>query len=664
MKHDNIFNIFRYDANVSQKKIKVNSSQFNYIYNGNIHFPYSIATIVSHVKSKENLNQFYNFEKTFVLRDDVEDSIKKCKETDILLCSCYVWNWEITTYLAKKVKEINPKCLIIFGGPQVPSYSKDFFEKYPFVDLLVHGEGELIFEEICTVYLKDKDFSKVNGIQTKDFTNPPATRINDLTSLPSPYLTNLVWDLVEKREDIQWIASWETDRGCPYQCTFCDWGSATATKLRKWEEDRLFKEIEWFADNKIPYIDCCNANFGIFQDRDFRLAKKLKEEFSDKGYPKTFRTNWAKISSEKIIPIAKQLEEVGLLRAVTLSLQSMDEQTLGIIKRANIKFDEFSELTASFRRNGIPTYTELIMGLPGETVETFKKGFETIISDTTIGSVVVYNCGVLPNAPMNEPTYRERNKIKTVRSPIFLAHSSRKYRGIEEFEYITTSTFSFSLDDLKEMYVYAWSIQVFHSLGIFEQISKYYNKIHGLPFIEFFEEFLNFCRSENSIFSEEYERSVEHANKGYSGKGWNDYDPQFGELNWPFEESSFLRMVQSSQKLTKGMVQFLKYLENKYDYNTDSIILEDLIKFQIFLLTTRDELKGTKSKQFNFDWRNFFVENEKLKSKSVSYFYKNLITEKDPFSWATKTIWFGRFTQKYKLRPENLQEKKPIVNIS
>ena len=649
---------------MSQTLIKVNSSQFNYIYNGRVHFPYSIATIVAQVKNNENLNPRFNFEKTFVLRDDVEASIKKCKDSDILLCSCYVWNWEITTYLAKKVKELNPKCLIIFGGPQVPSYSTDFFEKYPFVDLLVHSEGEIIFEDICTAYLKDKDFSEVNGIQTKDFLNPPAKRINDLTSLPSPYLTNLVWDLVEKRDDVQWIASWETDRGCPYQCTFCDWGSATATKLRKWEEDRLFKEIEWFADNKIPYIDCCNANFGIFQDRDFRLAQKLKEVRLEKNYPETFRTNWAKISSDKIIPIAKQLEEVGLLRAVTLSLQTMDEKTLGIIKRANIKFDKFSELTGSFRKSGIPTYTELIMGLPGETVETFKKGFETIISDTTIGSVVVYNCGVLPNAPMNEPTYREKNKIKVVRSPIFLAHSERKYRGIEEFEYITTSTFSFTLEDLKEMYVYAWSIQVFHSLGIFEYLSKYYNKVYNLPYIEFFDQFLTFCKTKNSMFSKEYERAVNHANKGYSGDGWNDYDPQFGELNWPFEESSFLRMIQSKEKLFDGITEFLAYLEHKNNYESKSDILKDLTKFQIFLLTTRDDLQDIKSEEFNYNWKKFSVENEILKSEVSNYFYNNPITEKDSLSWAKETIWFGRFTQKYKTRPENLNEGKVIMNLS
>ena len=120
---------------------KVSSSQFNYTYRNRIHFPYSISLLVSYVKTKENLSSKFKFEKTFVFRDEskLDEYVEQCKDSDILLCSCYVWNWEITTYLAKKVKEINPQCLIIFGGPQAPDIPDGFFEKYPFVDILVHG---------------------------------------------------------------------------------------------------------------------------------------------------------------------------------------------------------------------------------------------------------------------------------------------------------------------------------------------------------------------------------------------------------------------------------------------------------------------------------------------------------------------------------------------
>ena len=292
---------------------KVNSSQFNYQYRGRIHFPYSIGMLVAYVKGKPELSKEFNFEKTFVFRDKAEEYIEQCKDSDILLCSCYVWNWEITTKLVKKVKKINPKCLVVFGGPQVPNHTEGFFEKYPFVDILVHGEGEYVLGNILEAYLKGKDFSEVLGIETKDFKNPIQPRINDFGDLPSPYLTNLIWDLVETSPKIQWIASWETLRGCPYACTFCDWGSAIATKMRKFEEEKIMQEIEWFGKNKIPYIDCCDANFGIYQDRDMRIAKKMNEVSKEMGYPKTFHPTFAKVSSEKIIPIAKELYDSGLL---------------------------------------------------------------------------------------------------------------------------------------------------------------------------------------------------------------------------------------------------------------------------------------------------------------------------------------------------------------
>ena len=200
--------------------VKVSSSQYNYIYGKQIQLPYSIAMLYTYVKSQKDLGDKFHFEKTCVFRDKVNKNIEECSDSDILLCSCYVWNWEITTYLAKEVRKINPNCLIIFGGPQVPDFSSDFFEKYPFVDIIVHGEGEYVIANIFEEFLNKKDFSKIKGLETKDYRTEPEPRINDLDSLPSPYLTNTVWDLAEKVDGIRWICPWETNRGCPYLCTF------------------------------------------------------------------------------------------------------------------------------------------------------------------------------------------------------------------------------------------------------------------------------------------------------------------------------------------------------------------------------------------------------------------------------------------------------------
>ena len=636
--------------------LTVSSSQYNYQYGDRIHLPYSIACLVTYLKNNQKIKENFKFEKTFVFRENIKDDINRCKNSDVLLCSCYVWNWELTIHLAEQVKKLTPDCLIILGGPHVPENSAGFFDKYPFVDMLVHGEGDKISEEIFTEYLNNKDFSNVKGISTKEFQTMFAERINDLDILPSPYLTNTIWELVENVEGIRWICSWETHRGCPYLCTFCDWGSATFTKMRRFSEETLMKELDWFAENKMTYIDCCEANFGIFFVRDLRIAKKLNELATTKGFPQTFQQSWAKNSSEKIIPIAKELQEGGLLTAVTLSVQSLDENTLTIIKRANMKFDRFSNLSNQFREEGLPTYSEVIRGLPGETLESFKEGLEQLVGESKIDTIYIFHCIVLPNAPMNIPEYREKYKLKTIRSPIYLGHSSINNRTIEEYENVVTSTSTATQEDIKQMYLYSWITLSMHSFGILEYVSRYYNKIHGMSYMKFYEEVLEFCKTENSIFSEEYEKVVKHSEIGYKGEGWNHYDPKLGDINWPIEEATWLRLASQKSRTLDGINLFLEYLETKLGYATPKEILRDLAKFQLFLISTKENQNVTKSETFEYDWKEFFASSSQLRKIEKNYNYKNQIVEKDDFEWNKRAIWYGRRGKTCKFDSNKLSE--------
>jgi radical SAM superfamily enzyme YgiQ (UPF0313 family) len=621
--------------------------------------------MVTYVKTNEKIKNNFEFEKSFVFRTEVEEYIKECYDADVLLCSCYVWNWEITKYLASEVKKINPNCTIIFGGAQIPDLAQDFFKQHPYVDIIAHGEGEYILENILTAYLKDKDYSQVKGIETKEFRNQLQERINELDNLPSPYLTNTVWDLVEKVDGIRWIVGWETNRGCPYACTFCDWGSATFTKVRKWEESRLFKEIEWFAENKIPYIDCCDANFGIFQERDFRIAEKLKEVALKTNYPERVRPAWAKNSSEKIIPIAKQLQDGGILGAVTLAVQSLDPDTLKIVKRANIKFDTFSELASTFRKNGIPTYTELIMGMPGETLQSFKDGLDSIAM-TKVDTVFIYNCTVLPNAPMNVPEYREKYKIKIVRSPIMLVHSSIHNRGThQEYEEIVVETSTCSCEDLKETYLHSWCFLTLQSLGILKHIATYYNIVHNIRYTKFYEVFMEFCRTAKSIFSDEVNHVIEFRDGGYTGKGWDEYDPKLGDIMWPIEEASWLRLTYNKEKFHQDAERLVSFIDKKFNLNTPEKLLNDLVKFEVFTLSIRDNKDEVKSENFEFDWKNFFTnDGNELKQIPKRYHYKNLVIENDPIMWGYKTIWYGRRAGNYKCQLQKLQEDEMPISDS
>jgi len=645
---------------IDTKLIKVNSAQYNFQYDKQIHFPYSVAMLISYTKSKEHIKKNFKFEKTFVFREKVEENIQQCKDSDILLCSCYVWNWEINNYLAEQVKKLNPDCLIIFGGPQVPDDTKGFFEKYPYVDILVHAEGEYILENIFNTYLNDKDYSQVNGITTKKFKTTPQVRINELDNIPSPFLSNLVWDLVEKVPGITFVCSWETNRGCPYMCTFCDWGSATFTKLRTFSEERLFKEIEWFGENKIIFIDCCDANFGIYQDRDLRLARGMKEMALTKGYLQKMAVAWAKNTTDKIIPIAAELRDGGILDAVSLSVQSLDDDVLEIIKRANIKFDKFSDLTAAFREEKIPTNSEVIRGLPGETIETFKKGLE-VLSTTKIGTVNIYHCMILPNAPMNHPIYIEKYKIKTIRSPVMLGHTSIHKRGVQEYEYLVTSTSSFTLDELKEMYDYSWAFSTLQKFGVLEHVSTFYNRTYNLPFMKFYEIFFEFCKNETeTIFSKELQTVKKYRNDGYKGKGWDHIDTDLGEIVWPIYEASWLRLTYHKDRYISDIKKLVSFIEKYMEYDTDAQILNDLIKFQVFVQNTRDDTVEIKSEEFEYNWKNFFRNKVELKKSKENYYYKNPVIEADSIKWGYEVVWYGRRAEKYKCHPEHLEESKKI----
>ena len=234
---------------------------------------------------------------------------------------------------------------------------------------------------------------------------------------------------------------------------------------------------------------------------------------------------------------------------------------------------------------------------------------------------------------------------------------------IPEYEDIAIGAISFDLEDIKEMYLYSWLIQSFHSFGIFEYITIFYNQVYGLTFMKIYEEFLEYCRKTKSLFSEEYEIVVNYISKGYSGKGWNHQDDRLGDIFWPIEEASWLRLTMNRSRLKKETLSFLNYLEKNLKLNTKLEKLEDLTKFQTFLLTCEDDKREIKSENFEFNWKEYFMNSKELKNIQINYFYESILQEKNIVDWAYKTMWYGRSSKKYKFHPENLKENANIVKL-
>ena len=234
-----------------------------------------------------------------------------------------------------------------------------------------------------------------------------------------------------------------------------------------------------------------------------------------------------------------------------------------------------------------------------------------------------------------------------------------------EYEDIVVGASSFAKEDLIQKYLYGWMIQSFHSLGIFEFISKFYNKKYGLKYVDFYSNFLDYCKQgETGLFSEEYKKITEYIENGYNGGGWNHHDPDLGDIYFPFEEATWLRFTKNKETLFSETSKFLNFVEKQNDFNTENQILTELIKFQLFILTMQDDERQVKSEKFKYDWKNYYSNEEEtqLKNYNKKYFYKNQVIEEDKILKGYKIVWYGRGSKKYKIDPVDLSEKATKID--
>jgi hypothetical protein len=382
--------------------------------------PVALGFLFTMARKHKNgsLNDAFDFRPTWL----VDGAAPVPEGPMISLYSHYIWNSVQMLANAARTKAANPLALNIHGGPDVPKYEYDvgnYFADHPYVDVAVHGEGEVticeILEKLAPAMLKGDivDLSvldNVAGLSYRGADGRPVRtgerpRMEKLDDIPSPYLTG-EFDLFAEAGAPNVIL--ETNRGCPYGCTFCDWGSATASKIRKFDLDRVFAEFEWCARNKVGSVGLADANFGQFE-RDISIAQKCADLKGIYGFPRSMGTNYAKNSVKHLKPIIDALVKADILASGLLSLQSMDEGTLSVINRANIKLKKYEALAAEFRANDLPLYVDLMMGLPGSTVDSFRNDLQECVDREVYAKV--HPTQLLVNSPMNQPAYREKHGI-------------------------------------------------------------------------------------------------------------------------------------------------------------------------------------------------------------------------------------------------------------
>lgn len=348
------------------------------------------------------------------------DIIKDCntivqkiidEEVDILCLSIYIWNRNQYLDIAKKVKEINPNIIIIAGGPELDAHkNKNFWESHKQLDYVVYGDGELAFKILLDHIVASAPLDNAVNIVTREKIYPFKVFVDQEYSSISPWLEMKedVIKVVSEAKNETLLLNWEMSRGCPYECSFCDWTGGLHNKVKR-RRSNWREEIDFFNELGVN-VSIIDANWGIFKE-DLEIHKYACEKLGNKWFTNSF-SKLNKTTVYEMIKIrAKSSNEP--LRA-DISIQDINPTVLKNIDRPEIPWVEHKKLLLDLIKE-VPNVTigpELVCGLPGQTIDTF---FDTIIELTSFKKIKIGVHGfiILTNSPAFSLDYRQKFNIKT-----------------------------------------------------------------------------------------------------------------------------------------------------------------------------------------------------------------------------------------------------------
>lgn len=526
------------------------------------YLPYTVGCLWSYVSQYSDITDNYDIGAWLFNRLDLNTATKKFSDCDVIFASMYVWNTQYTHRLLSRIKQNNPDVVIVCGGPQIPWRDKNFFLEHPYIDTVVINEGEQAALDLLRSVLAGVSLPK-----TLQF-----DRLKELDELPSPYLTGVFDDLIAEHPDIEWVPTLETDRGCPFKCTFCDWGSATGSKMHKLNIDRIRSEINWFADNNMPFLSMTTSNFGAFKQRDKEVASIIVECNKRTGMPTAISTSYGKNNADTVFEISKMLLDAGIQTGAAISFQSTTPEVLKNIKRDNMKINRVSEVTEKAKAYNMPVLTELIMGLPGETYDTWVDSVCEVFANKII-NLDIFFLQLIENAPMNVSD-TDKFQLETFTAYDYFYETSTSVeeelgRGTAEIVNVIKSTSTLTPDELYACNEFSWFVVGTHCYGLTTHISDYLYDKKGITYQEFYLDLLDSVKQDitiNQWFSD-YKNAYEFWKAmGYTHSKIGGYTIQGGWKGL----NSLMPVIQFNKYLNKFLDLVCNFL-TRYDLS-DQVI--------------------------------------------------------------------------------------------
>ncbi len=399
---------------------------------------------------------------------------------DLVGFSTYVWNARLVRRVVSLLAGQRPDLPVLLGGPQAVKSAELWRGVAPNL-LVADGEGEPIFVDLTRRLLGGGDLPGAAGLsgfwEGAALGRAAPAAVADLDRIPSPFLMGLF----PTGRYTQAIL--ETNRGCPFECSFCFWGLGSK-RVRRFSDERVREELDWIFRENMLSVFVADANFGMYP-RDEEIATALAENRRRRGTPIMVSFNSMKNRPERMVRIARIVGEAGLATTQSMAIQSMDEATLSTSGRESIRSAAYTAALQKLNDEGLTTYVELIWPLPGETLESFAAGVDELCA-MGAQSFVVYPLLALPNTHIAEQ-----------REPLGLTLTASDDEDAGEYVYVT-GTRDVSADEYKEGLWLVLSINLLHNTrvmaGTFGLLKR-----RGVRHIEVLRAFARWARGSSAL---------------------------------------------------------------------------------------------------------------------------------------------------------------------
>jgi len=322
--------------------------------------------------------------------------------------SVYTWNAAEFLDLMRQVKALCPQLLVVAGGPHVQKAGDYLLSEA--IDVIVLGEGEATFTEFLDAGERS-EWREIAGLAFVEdgqlVTTVERPRCDDLDSLPSALDVISLYDHDGKPYE---CIAYETSRGCPYKCAFCEWGTgAIGTRMLSFGVERVRRDWNRIVDAGIRNIWLTDSNFGALRE-DVEKAKVLCEIKQRTGLPNSFATSWSKKHGSRSREIVLMLHANNLLPHYHLALQTLTPLALELSHRKNMAANKYEPIAREMARARVPIACELIWGLIGDNLASFEENLDQLFA--VFPTINIFGYTLLPGTEFYDK--RDEYQIQTL----------------------------------------------------------------------------------------------------------------------------------------------------------------------------------------------------------------------------------------------------------